>query len=78
MALVVFVFAALQMLVAGIRAALVETGSRENVVVIRKGAGTEVQSGLDRLQASIVGARPRRRTSSSAASRRSPRSSGLR
>jgi ABC-type antimicrobial peptide transport system permease subunit len=46
------------MLVAGIRAALVETGSKENVVVIRKAAVTEVQSGIDRLQASIVETAP--------------------
>ncbi|MBI5446936.1 MAG: ABC transporter permease [Deltaproteobacteria bacterium] len=63
MALVVFVFAAIQMLAAGIRAALVQTGSSENVVVIRKAALTEVQSGLDRLQASIVETSPEVATS---------------
>lgn len=54
MALVVFVFSAVLMLAAGFEKTLVETGSRENVVVIRKAAGTEVQSGIDRQQANIV------------------------
>ena len=35
-----------------------ETGSRDNVVVIRKGSQTEVQSGIDRQQASIVETQP--------------------
>jgi len=58
MALVVLVFASILMLSAGLRKTLVETGSYDNVVVIRKGAETEVQSGIDRLQASIVETRP--------------------
>ena len=37
MALVVFVFAAILMLSEGLRKTLVETGSYDNVVVIRKG-----------------------------------------
>jgi len=54
MALVVFVFAAVLMLAEGLQKTLVETGSYENVVAIRKAAGSEVQSGVDRLQASII------------------------
>jgi len=54
MALVVFVFAAVLMLAEGLQKTLVETGSFENVVVIRKAAGSEVQSGVDRQQASII------------------------
>jgi putative ABC transport system permease protein len=58
MALVVFVFAAVLMLAEGLQKTLVETGSYDNVVVIRKAAGSEVQSGVDRLQASIVETQP--------------------
>ena len=46
MALVVFVFAAVLMLDAGLRASLGGTGAADNVVVIRKGAVTEVQLSL--------------------------------
>ncbi len=58
MALVVFVFAAVLMLAEGLEKTLVETGSYDNVVVIRKAAGSEVQSGVDRLQASIIEMQP--------------------
>jgi ABC-type antimicrobial peptide transport system permease subunit len=58
MALVVFVFAAILMLAEGLRKTLIETGSYDNVVVIRKAAVSEVQSGVDRLQASIVETQP--------------------
>lgn len=54
MALVVFVFAAILMLAAGLRQTLVDTGSPDNVVVIRKGSMSEVQSGMDRRQASVI------------------------
>jgi putative ABC transport system permease protein len=54
MALVVFVFAAILMLANGLRNTLVETGSYDNVVVIRKGSNAEVQSGVSRYQASIM------------------------
>jgi putative ABC transport system permease protein len=54
MALVVFVFAAILMLAAGLQETLVETGSPDNVVVIRKGSVTEVQSGIERQQASVI------------------------
>ena len=58
MALVVFVFAAVLMLAEGLRETLVETGSFDNVIVIRKAAESEVQSGVERLQASIVETQP--------------------
>jgi putative ABC transport system permease protein len=54
MALVVFVFATILMLTEGLKKTLVETGSYDNVVVIRKSSASEVQSGIDRNQASIV------------------------
>ena len=58
MALVVFVFAATLMLAEGLQKTLVATGSPDNVVVIRKGSQSEVQSGVERLQASIVESQP--------------------
>ncbi len=54
MALVVFVFAAVLMMAAGLQKTLVETGSDDNVVVFRKGSTSEVMSGNVRGQASIV------------------------
>jgi len=54
MALVVFVFTAMQMLDAGLKKTLVETGSPDNALVIRKGSETEVQSGVSREQASVI------------------------
>lgn len=58
MALVVFAFASIVMLAEGLQKTLVETGSFDNVVVIRRGAGTEVQSGVDRYQAAVVETEP--------------------
>jgi ABC-type antimicrobial peptide transport system permease subunit len=58
MGMVVFVFAATLMLADGLQKTLVETGSPDNVVVIRKAAQSEVQSGVERLQASIVESLP--------------------
>ncbi len=54
MALVVFVFASISMLAAGLEKTLVDTGSYDNVVVIRKGSRSEVGSSVGRNQASIV------------------------
>jgi putative ABC transport system permease protein len=54
MALVVFVYAAVLMMAAGLQKTLVETGSENNVVVVRKGSTSEVMSGIERNQASIV------------------------
>jgi len=58
MALVVFVFASILMLSAGLKKTLVETGSDDNVIVTRKAANSEVQSGVERQQASIVESLP--------------------
>jgi ABC-type antimicrobial peptide transport system permease subunit len=58
MALVVYVFSATLMLSEGLRKTLISTGSPDNVVVIRKGSQSEVQSGVERKQASIVESRP--------------------
>ena len=58
MALVVFVFAAVLMLDAGLRAALVATGQYDNLVVTRRGSGTEIQSIVDREQAAVVASQP--------------------
>ncbi len=58
MALVVFVFAAVLMLEAGLRQALVATGQYDNFVVTRRAAGNEVQSGIERSQAAIIESQP--------------------
>jgi len=58
MALVVFVFASVMMLAEGLRKTLIETGSYDNVIVIRKASQSEMQSGIDRTQASIVETEP--------------------
>jgi ABC-type lipoprotein release transport system permease subunit len=58
MALVVFVFATVLMLEEGLRKTLVDTGSWDNAVVIRRSSGTEVQSGVDRQQADVVESQP--------------------
>jgi len=54
MALVVYVFATVLMLAAGLQQTLVATGQADNVIVIRRSAQTEIQSGIDRYQAGIV------------------------
>src|SRR6185369_9171584 len=58
MALVVFVFASILMLSAGLEKTLVDTGSDENVIVTRKSANSEVQSAVERQQAAIVESQP--------------------
>ncbi|MFO1325642.1 MAG: ABC transporter permease [Burkholderiales bacterium] len=58
MALVVYVFATVLMLAAGLQETLVATGQPDNVIIIRRGAQTEVQSGIDRVSASIVESMP--------------------
>jgi ABC-type lipoprotein release transport system permease subunit len=58
MAMVVFVFAATLMLAEGLQRTLVATGSPDNAIVIRKSANSEVQSGVERLQAAIVESDP--------------------
>ncbi|HTL74768.1 MAG TPA: ABC transporter permease [Casimicrobiaceae bacterium] len=54
MALVVYVFATVLMLSAGLEKTLVATGQDDNVVVIRRSSQTEVQSGIARAQAEVV------------------------
>ncbi len=54
MALVVYVFATVLMMSEGIRATLVATGQPDNVMVLRKGAGAEINSGITREQAAII------------------------
>ena len=54
MALVVYVFATVLMMSEGIRATLVATGQPDNVIVLRKGAGAEINSSVDRSQAAIL------------------------
>lgn len=58
MALVVFVYAAVLMLDAGLKATLVGTGEPDNIVVTRRASGTEVQSRVERSQAAIVESQP--------------------
>ncbi len=58
MALVVFVFSATLMLAEGLQKTLVDTGSYDNVIVIRKSSNSEVQSAVDRQQASIIESQP--------------------
>lgn len=58
LALVVFVFATVLMLDAGLKKTLVSTGERDNVVLIRKGAETEIQSAIDRAQANVMEMHP--------------------
>lgn len=58
MALVVFVFASILMLSAGLEKTLIETGSDDNVLITRKAANSEVQSGVERLQAAIIESLP--------------------
>jgi ABC-type antimicrobial peptide transport system permease subunit len=58
MALVVAVFVAMMALSNGFRAALVRTGSPENVLVLRKGANAEMYSGISRSTAATIAGMP--------------------
>jgi ABC-type lipoprotein release transport system permease subunit len=58
LALVVFVFATVLMLDEGLRNTMVTTGEYDNVVLVRRSAETEVQSGVDRPQASVASSHP--------------------
>ena len=58
MALVVFVFAAVLMLDAGLRKTLVSTGSYDNAILLRQSSQTEIQSSVTRDQASLVETMP--------------------
>jgi putative ABC transport system permease protein len=54
MALVVYTFATVLMMSEGIRATLVATGQPDNLLVLRKGSGAEINSGISREQAAIL------------------------
>ena len=54
MALVVFVFAAVLMLDAGLKHTLVSTGSYDNAIFLRQSSQTEIQSSVYRDQASLI------------------------
>jgi putative ABC transport system permease protein len=54
MGLVVFVFAAVLMLDAGLRKTLVSTGSFDNAILLRQSSQTEIQSAVYRDQASLI------------------------
>ncbi len=53
-ALVVFVFAGVLMLARGLEATLVETGSPDNVIVLRRSATSELSSQVDRASADVL------------------------
>ncbi len=53
-ALVVFVFAGVLMLARGLEAALIETGSPANVIVLRRSATSELSSQVDRATADVL------------------------
>ncbi len=56
--LVVAVFIGMLALANGFRAALRKTGSDQNAIVVRRGADSELSSGIDRESASILSASP--------------------
>ena len=58
MALVTFVFSAVMMLASGLEQTLVDTGSPDNVIVLRGGAETEVSSSIERSQADVITSQP--------------------
>src|SRR3989454_11083791 len=57
-ALVVFVFAGVLRLAQGLEATLVETGSPDNVIVLRRSASSELVSQIDRATASVLETQP--------------------
>jgi ABC-type antimicrobial peptide transport system permease subunit len=63
-ALVVAVFIAMLALANGFKMALVRTGSPDNVLVLRKGADSELSSGISRANAAIMAALPQVATGS--------------
>lgn len=58
MSLVVFVFATVLMMSEGIKETMVATGQPDNVIVLRKGSGTEINSAILRSQATNLEALP--------------------
>src|SRR5204863_9359279 len=57
-ALVVAVFIGTLALANGFRTALVRTGSDQNALVLRRGADSELSSGIDRATANLIGSSP--------------------
>ncbi len=53
-ALVVFVFAAVLMLAQGVQDTMVSTGTNDNVIILRKSAGSEMMSAVSRDQIGII------------------------
>jgi len=53
-ALVVFVFAGVLMLARGLEATLVESGSPDNAIVLRRSATSELSSQIDRATADVI------------------------
>jgi putative ABC transport system permease protein len=58
MSLVVFVFATVLMMSEGIKETMVATGQPDNVIVLRKGSGSEINSAISRSQAMGMEAQP--------------------
>jgi ABC-type antimicrobial peptide transport system permease subunit len=58
MALVVFVFAAVQMLDTGLKRTLVATGQPDNVLITRRGSNAEISSAVNRGQAAVIESQP--------------------
>lgn len=58
MGLVVYVFATVLMMSEGIRSTLVATGQADNLIVLRQGAGAEINSGIERGQAAVLSTLP--------------------
>src|ERR1043165_2846722 len=58
MAVVVAVFIAMMALANGFKAALVKTGSPDNALILRKGATSEMTSGIDRNSANVIASMP--------------------
>ena len=56
--LVVFVFAAVLMLARGVENTLVETGSPDNVILVRRAATSELVSQIDREAVAIIKTHP--------------------
>jgi ABC-type lipoprotein release transport system permease subunit len=57
-ALVVFVFAGVLMLARGLEATLVDTGAPDNAIVLRRSAGSELVSQIDRGTAAVLETQP--------------------
>jgi putative ABC transport system permease protein len=60
LALVVFVFAAAQMLGNGIKKTLGRSAGAENAIVLRRGSSAEMESGIEENQVNWCSPRPRR------------------